>query len=36
MLDMEAHCALPVEEIESRPKERGQEGLLIWDGVAEE
>ena len=36
MLDMEAYCALPAEEIESKLKERGQEGDLMWDGVAEE
>jgi len=31
---MEADCAPLVEELES--KERGQEGLLMWEGVAEE
>ena len=33
---MEADCALVVEELESKPKERGQEGRLMWEGVAEE
>ena len=36
ILDMEADCALVVEEFESKPKERGQEGRLMWEGVAEE
>lgn len=36
MEDMESYCGLPVEEFESKPKERGQEGLRAWEGVAEE
>lgn len=36
MLDMESYCGRPVEKFESKPKERGQEGLLVWEGVAEE
>lgn len=36
MEDMEAYGVPPVEELDSKPTERGQEGFLTWDGVAEE
>ena len=29
MLDMEVYCGMPAEKLESKPKERGQEGLLV-------